>query len=971
MDPPLIHPDMTKIAGHMPDRHPLLTCRLKEPLASSQELQTLLADFRARGGLTKKNADAYKDLNTVIRQYDLLADGSQAQQLISSRCERFPVLYCSYSMRPGVNTFCEVPIVKSTRFGGPDDLTLRSFLETLCFTADDKCHHQGCSSSIFEHKRKFCHSNGSIEVTQKQLKNYAKFASNDIVTWTFCESCQTSSAYRSLSQESWNMSFSKFLQLKIYSLEYLPKPCRTGSGRCHECIFMDSLQYFAYKNLVAVFQYRPLVVTSIRLPLQLLDIHLECQDIESLREEMKRITMKGLDVQSSVHEKLVSLRDELAQTNLVQMACELIALEENDRNEIRRKAGDVNQELCEDDVSPQVRMAIQDDLFLLNQMIAAYTQNWTLKIQELLLKRKEEKAASKALQSVSSQLSLVNATRQSSSSANDSVFLANESSFSRSDSFSNATLEDVKEEENSQKTLTQNDVNLLSRLSEAALTVPGKEDSYDGRLSHKSSISLPTVMTDSPSSASLSSLEEAVAPAAGRLNDVVDGPSEKDEEDGVKKADSSRPATAMRRNISVQSSIKTIINSVFGTTTFEVDSPFSPSEHYLLSITSRIPVLVNDDDPGSVIALVLSSPEYEEKLKREQQSHSRPVTPDRFFSSITESEEVNRIEEAVEPHLSLNHSVAHFKKESVKETATPTITQVEIDFSDPTSKFSCRCYFPEKFRSLRELVLRQAFPDEAASLGSEELFIRSLAKCVPWKAQGGKSKSAFRKTRDDRFVLKEMTRTELQSFETIASYYFEFMTEALRSPNKTVLAKILGVYKIVCKNSMNNSSSKSVYLLVMENLFYKRKIVQKFDLKGSARNRLADTNSVDEVVLLDENLVNMIRESPFYVRSHDKKILMSAIRSDTQFLTSHELLDYSLLVGIDDEKQFIVGIIDYIRSFTWDKRVEMVFKSSLPVKEKPTIVRPNDYKERFIEKMDRYFLSVPDPACQLELESQI
>lgn len=42
----------------------------------------------------------------------------------------------------------------------------------------------------------------------------------------------------------------------------------------------------------------------------------------------------------------------------------------------------------------------------------------------------------------------------------------------------------------------------------------------------------------------------------------------------------------------------------------------------------------------------------------------------------------------------------------------------------------------------------------------------------------------------------------------------------------------------------------------MENLFYECEITNKFDLKGSDRNRLVDpTNQNGEIVLLDENLI--------------------------------------------------------------------------------------------------------------------
>lgn len=44
----------------------------------------------------------------------------------------------------------------------------------------------------------------------------------------------------------------------------------------------------------------------------------------------------------------------------------------------------------------------------------------------------------------------------------------------------------------------------------------------------------------------------------------------------------------------------------------------------------------------------------------------------------------------------------------------------------------------------------------------------------------------------------------------------------------------------------------------MENLFYVRDIIRKFDLKGSVRNRLVNIKTCHEgeMVLLDENLIN-------------------------------------------------------------------------------------------------------------------
>ena len=84
-------------------------------------------------------------------------------------------------------------------------------------------------------------------------------------------------------------------------------------------------------------------------------------------------------------------------------------------------------------------------------------------------------------------------------------------------------------------------------------------------------------------------------------------------------------------------------------------------------------------------------------------------------------------------------------------------------------------------------------------------------------------------------------------------------------------------------------------------------------MKGSLRNRNVKTDTGKEscdVVLLDENLLKMVRDNPLYIRSHSKAVLRASIRSDSHFLSSHLIIDYSLLVGRDDtSNELVVGII--------------------------------------------------------------
>lgn len=80
---------------------------------------------------------------------------------------------------------------------------------------------------------------------------------------------------------------------------------------------------------------------------------------------------------------------------------------------------------------------------------------------------------------------------------------------------------------------------------------------------------------------------------------------------------------------------------------------------------------------------------------------------------------------------------------------------------------------------------------------------------------------------------------------------------------------------------------------------------------------------------------------------------------------SIDVMDYSLLVGVDEEsKELVLGIIDFMRQYTWDKQLETWVKASGilggPKNASPTIISPKQYKRRFRKAMTSYFLTVPD-----------
>ena len=104
---------------------------------------------------------------------------------------------------------------------------------------------------------------------------------------------------------------------------------------------------------------------------------------------------------------------------------------------------------------------------------------------------------------------------------------------------------------------------------------------------------------------------------------------------------------------------------------------------------------------------------------------------------------------------------------------------------------------------------------------------------------------------------------------------------------------------------------------------------------------------------------------PLCVDEHSKALITLAVWNDSLFLSSLYVMDYSLIVGIDEEtQQLVVGIVDYIRQYTLDKQIEKFVKSQQG-SQLPTVIAPEDYKKRFRTAMWNYFVMVPSKFTRI------
>lgn len=410
------------------------------------------------------------------------------------------------------------------------------------------------------------------------------------------------------------------------------------------------------------------------------------------------------------------------------------------------------------------------------------------------------------------------------------------------------------------------------------------------------------------------------------------------------------------------------LNVILGSTPTFISSASQIADgvRLLLSQTTNNNVVVGvyDSEPTSIISYALSSKDYEDWVADKLNEHEGAW-------SIHESYKEDSVAPTFSPWQSfgsMDLDYIHYGSYGSEDASSSMSNlfadpkkspHLRISFGDESSnaggkvKFSVTCYFAKHFDSLRKICC----PNEVD-------FVRSLSRCQRWSAQGGKSNVYFAKSLDDRFIIKQVTKTELESFQEFAPEYFKYLTDSLGSGSPTCLAKILGIYQVTVKHLKGGKETK-MDLMVMENLFFKRNISRVYDLKGSARSRYNSDTTGTNKVLLDMNLLESLRTKPIFLGSKAKRSLERSIWNDTSFLASVDVMDYSLLVGVDDErKELVLGIIDFMRQYTWDKHLETWVKASGilggPKNASPTIISPKQYKKRFRKAMTTYFLTVPD-----------
>lgn len=207
-----------------------------------------------------------------------------------------------------------------------------------------------------------------------------------------------------------------------------------------------------------------------------------------------------------------------------------------------------------------------------------------------------------------------------------------------------------------------------------------------------------------------------------------------------------------------------------------LEYPLSAAEH----IFADSKVIIRENEPTSIIAFTLTSKTYREKM-RDFLNAKQKGKKEAFMPEDTNSGDrgdrssmwdIVSLDEAVEPDdSSRREGGTHLKYGMSTQDICCGMRQlltVIPDFDSGSSTIFCRIFFAEQFAALR------------SACQCEDSFVESLARCVPFDASGGKSGSAFLKTRDDRFICKEISRLEMDALTKFAPAYFDYTRKAFQ-----------------------------------------------------------------------------------------------------------------------------------------------------------------------------------------------
>ncbi|KAF9573280.1 hypothetical protein EC968_008819 [Mortierella alpina] len=889
--------------------------------------------------------------------------------------------------------------------GQYEDMSLGEMIEYMCRRANSSCPDRTCGHKRMEHISTYTHGEGRINITVEQPRpdsvtdlesdEFAPYLSNNktIAMWTRCKMCRERTAPKELSRASRLYSFSKYLELLLYNQHFEPGP----RPMCTHTVTKDAMaRCFIYRGLVVTFEYESV---------DLFEMRISRLQVNEDYPTMPRFQL--CDLEEDTHDYSTTHSASIGPSSHVSMAS-LAA------------SSDYLKETDQSALLDTTRLEIMHFYESCKRIIVAMEEHLgetksTSKVQYSALKStKTSPAVDPAKRAALNRLDELGAGWK-----NEEFEL-----YDQLRHIPISRLNDVRNRFKDCIKRTLRSMESWQKEHHPAALDPSAKDTIEWCLPEYAqsagSATLATRKSGSSGSEGSTAVPSTVngSPGKGDRTDTTDQDDndEEEEEGEEEEEDSFLVVDGYQTSVKFVQVSKVDFSSLMPNGTISPRSTiglnFGSTRHGKSSmlgferkseVARPVSMLALPNPAPSIVASPVSTPSSEVNQATSffvSPPTSRSTTPtpgakskNTFgyhtltsgLSGTMKGLSLNALSEKIGSGFSSYGTASgHLDKpdkdylnpdgtersvrealaaERETESAIPS-PHLKARFSHGKTSFSCTVYYAAEFDTLRRRC------------GIHQTYVQSLSRCNSWNANGGKSKSSFYKSKDDRFVVKQMVSSwniaEKDELLKFAPKYFEYMEKSHDAP--TVLAKIFGFYTFKIKNGESGQVLK-IDVLVMEHLFFNQKITRTFDLKGiqdrHAGSKAAPAGATS-TTLWDGDFLEGRFNDRLLIYSHSKKIIRESLVNDTEFLAASNIMDYSLLVGVDDErKELVVGIVDFIGAYTWSKRIESRGKTTLRgAKDNVTVLPPQQYKARFREAMERYFLAVPDKWSKTAAEQE-
>lgn len=299
-----------------------------------------------------------------------------------------------------------------------------------------------------------------------------------------------------------------------------------------------------------------------------------------------------------------------------------------------------------------------------------------------------------------------------------------------------------------------------------------------------------------------------------------------------------------------------------------------------------------------------------------------------------------------------------------------------------TAETICSCRMtiqsPMLFRDILVNNQRVVNFNESFDIGKNQVNIQQAGE-----NKGGASGELFMFSHDSQLIIKTVSlQDEIELTKLIYDY-----SQYHRYNKGSMMTKILGLFQFKI-----DGTPKPIKLMVMENIFTipKEAILRKYDCKGSQYQRKVLPKPEDfdigvsvKQILKDMDFLAIEKQIDFLDKQH-RATLLAAIKSDVDFFTSHGIIDYSMIIALVRLRQidqpyidkellaggfhliattnpeffYMIGIIDYLQTYTWGKSLERLFKRiktcnpRLQTSSQP----PEKYSIRFYDFVSKCFV---------------